>query len=299
MLRTLLDLGRVSNLPTVWTNLTAAWLLGGGALDDPHLAGLALGGSLLYLAGMALNDAAGAGFDRKNKPERPIPTGRIKEHSVWILGWAYLLAGALALFFSMAPLIPLAAIVILIPAYTFTHKRWEGCVFFMGGIRACLYLIGGGTAVRLTPTTASTDLFPAVAIPLWATALGIYTILLTRTARCEYPDSKGRPTIPLATFLIPVAAFLLTSTLLFIAAGSHAIATIGLSLLIPIAYIFWLRRAQKSLVEGRIGPAVGKMLAGFVIIDSLAVSACHPYLALLLLALAPLLLLWQKLIPAT
>ena len=28
--KTLLDLGRVSNIPTVWTNCLAGWLLGGG-----------------------------------------------------------------------------------------------------------------------------------------------------------------------------------------------------------------------------------------------------------------------------
>ena len=123
MLRTLLDLGRVSNLPTVWTNLTAAWLLGGGALDDRHLAGLAAGGSLLYLAGMTLNDAAGAGFDRRHKQERPIPSGRISERSAWALGWGYLAAGTLVLLSCAAHPALVAALVTLIVAYNFSHKH--------------------------------------------------------------------------------------------------------------------------------------------------------------------------------
>ena len=57
--RTALKLGRVSNLPTVWTNVIAALALAGGAPSRVVLAAAAAM-SLLYVAGMFLNDA----FDR-------------------------------------------------------------------------------------------------------------------------------------------------------------------------------------------------------------------------------------------
>jgi hypothetical protein len=41
-----LHLARISNLPTVWTNVTAAWLLAGGTFTDPRLYWLILAGSL-------------------------------------------------------------------------------------------------------------------------------------------------------------------------------------------------------------------------------------------------------------
>ena len=75
-LRTLLVLGRVSNLPTVWSNCLAAWLLGGGGATKDFLF-IQLGASLLYLGGMFLNDAFDAEFDRQHRPERPIPSGLI------------------------------------------------------------------------------------------------------------------------------------------------------------------------------------------------------------------------------
>ena len=69
----------MSNLPTVWTNTLAgvtlagrrrrrraAWLL------------LALAFSLLYTGGMYLNDAFDRDIDARERPERPIPSGRVR-----------------------------------------------------------------------------------------------------------------------------------------------------------------------------------------------------------------------------
>lgn len=74
----LADLGRVSNLPTVWTNTLAAALLASsaGALAPPSslvwlllLAAL----SLLYLAGMLLNDLLDADWDQQHHNPAPLP----------------------------------------------------------------------------------------------------------------------------------------------------------------------------------------------------------------------------------
>src|SRR5438552_468570 len=69
MIRTLLVLGRVSNLPTVWSNCLAAWLLAGGGLSR-RLGILCAAASLLYTGGMFLNDAFDVEFDRKYRTER-------------------------------------------------------------------------------------------------------------------------------------------------------------------------------------------------------------------------------------
>src|SRR5687768_18320093 len=81
-LRTLLVLGRASNLPTVWSNCLAGWILGGeGQWSGLML--LMLGGTFLYLGGMYLNDAFDSEFDRQHRPERPIPSGAISLGEVW------------------------------------------------------------------------------------------------------------------------------------------------------------------------------------------------------------------------
>src|SRR5436190_23405142 len=93
-LRTLLLLGRVSNLPTVWSNCLAGWLLGGGGGEWPPFAVLCSGATLLYVGGMFLNDAFDAEFDAQHRRERPIPSGAIRAGTVWRLGVAMLIAGA-------------------------------------------------------------------------------------------------------------------------------------------------------------------------------------------------------------
>ncbi|ERO63418.1 hypothetical protein P308_29350 [Pseudomonas piscis] len=81
-LTTWLTLGRVSNLPTVWTNAAAAALLASSAttLDPPSplvwtLLLVAL--SALYLAGMLLNDLLDADWDRRHQNPRPIVLGLV------------------------------------------------------------------------------------------------------------------------------------------------------------------------------------------------------------------------------
>ena len=61
--RTLLLLGRVSNLPTVWSNCLAGWLLGGGG-EWWRLGLLSCGATSMYVGGMFLNDAFDAAFDK-------------------------------------------------------------------------------------------------------------------------------------------------------------------------------------------------------------------------------------------
>src|SRR5436309_15155611 len=95
-LRTLLILGRVSNLPTVWSNCLAGWLLARAPINE-SFALLCLGGTFLYLGGMYLNDAFDAQFDQQHRAERPIPSGAIRAASVWAWGFCWLVLGIGAL----------------------------------------------------------------------------------------------------------------------------------------------------------------------------------------------------------
>src|ERR1043166_7779563 len=96
-LRTLLVLGRISNLPTVWSNCLAGWWLGGGGNIQklPFLFG---GATFLFIGGMYLNDAFDVEFDQLHRAERPIPSGAISAGAVWRWGWTWLALGAACLF---------------------------------------------------------------------------------------------------------------------------------------------------------------------------------------------------------
>ncbi len=96
-MRVYLELGRVSNLPTVWTNAAAGAVLAGGVVDARHLLPVMLALSAFYAGGMYLNDAFDAEIDRRERPERPIPSGRISVQRVLAVGFALLAGGAAAL----------------------------------------------------------------------------------------------------------------------------------------------------------------------------------------------------------
>src|SRR5262245_6932409 len=96
-LRIYLRLGRVSNLPTVWTNVLAGLVLTGNWPDVPVLVGLLVSLTLFYTGGMFLNDAFDNRFDAQHRPERPIPMGQISVGEVYGIGFGLLVLGILLL----------------------------------------------------------------------------------------------------------------------------------------------------------------------------------------------------------
>src|SRR5204863_9850033 len=91
-LRAWLVLGRVSNLPAVWSNCLAGCWLGGWNTPGALLL-LCLGGTLLHAGGMFLNDACDVDFDAEFRPERPIVSGALNRRAVIIAAAALFAVG--------------------------------------------------------------------------------------------------------------------------------------------------------------------------------------------------------------
>src|ERR1700727_1481111 len=92
-LGTALRLGRISNLPTVWTNVAAGIVLSGAPVKAWPALLLMVSLSLFYTAGMFLNDAFARDFDRRSRPQRPIPAGEVEATTVFAGGFALLATG--------------------------------------------------------------------------------------------------------------------------------------------------------------------------------------------------------------
>jgi 4-hydroxybenzoate polyprenyltransferase len=84
-LSALLRLARISNLPTVWSNVLAASVLAGG-MSAAAIAQVMLAMSLLYTGGMFLNDAFDERIDSRERPDRPLPSGVLSSQMVWVSG---------------------------------------------------------------------------------------------------------------------------------------------------------------------------------------------------------------------
>ena len=96
---TLLKLGRVSNLPTVWTNTLAGILVAGGSWQNARIAIVIVAMSLFYEGGMFLNDYFDREIDARERPERPIPSWEIAPATVAAIGSSLIAAGLVLLAF--------------------------------------------------------------------------------------------------------------------------------------------------------------------------------------------------------
>jgi 4-hydroxybenzoate polyprenyltransferase len=182
-LRTLLDLARVSNLPTVWSNVLAGAVLGAASTTAMPIVVAGLAGSLLYSGGMFLNDAFDTEIDARERPERPIPSGRIGRTAVFVAGFG-MLAAALALLLAFGePMSAFAglAIAIGVVVYDRFHKGVVWSPVVMGSCRAGLYVMGALAAGSHDPGLV---LLPALGLLL-------YVVGLTHVARFENASSLG------------------------------------------------------------------------------------------------------------
>lgn len=91
----LFQLGRISNLPTAWTNTCVALVVCQYEFPITILASLCIAISLFYLAGMFLNDAFDYQFDLIQCAGRPIPSGKIKRRTVLLYSLAMLILATL------------------------------------------------------------------------------------------------------------------------------------------------------------------------------------------------------------
>jgi 4-hydroxybenzoate polyprenyltransferase len=166
--RTALRLGRVSNLPTVWSNVIAGTALAGGA-PWGIVAVLAAAMSALYVGGMYLNDAFDRNIDAAQRPSRPIPAGEVSSQTVFAIGFGLLAAGVvlLATFGWQAGLVGLilAGAVVL---YDWHHKGNPLGPFIMGFCRALVYV---GAAAALGAALAGPVLIGAAILLAYVAGL--------------------------------------------------------------------------------------------------------------------------------
>jgi 4-hydroxybenzoate polyprenyltransferase len=135
----LLDLCRVSNLPTVLSNCIGSWLLAGGAVGELNLLLLVLGSALLYSGGMIMNDVLDVAYDSKFRPERPIPFGTISKRTAGIITLLFIIAGMALMIVGNAHLFFVLSLIAVIGAYNVFHKKWSHSVYLMGACRSILF----------------------------------------------------------------------------------------------------------------------------------------------------------------
>jgi 4-hydroxybenzoate polyprenyltransferase len=258
-LRTLLVLGRVSNLPTVCSNCLAGWWLGGGG-NFGKLPLLFFGVSALYTGGMFLNDAFDAEFDRQRRPSRPIPSGAISLAAVWRWSFALLGLGALtlAVLGKTTGVLTLALLGCII-IYSSTHKAITASPWLMGLCRFWVYVIAGSTGVGGVNGG-----------PIWCgMALAVYVAGLSSVARRK--SFRGP---------VPYWPLLLLAAPIFLAMLMNAGDARKDAMLVSLLLVLWVARCARTIFqtgEVNVGRIVSGLLAGIVLVDWLAVAPQIPH----------------------
>jgi 4-hydroxybenzoate polyprenyltransferase len=286
--QTALRLGRVSNLPTVWTNVLAATALAGGVPTPLATLALIVSMSLFYVGGMYLNDAFDREIDARERPERPIPSGAVSARTVFTTGFALLGAGLAipaGFAFALGDLRPLLGGVLLggaILYYDWAHKGSWLSPAVMGLCRALVYV---------TCAAATAAELPAAV--WWAAALLLAYIVGLSCAAAQENLKQIRSAWPLV---------LLAAPLLYLAPRALAPGAPPLALPCLLVFAAWavaaVQRLARSAPDLRGG--VSMLIAGISLFDAVfAALAGAPALALLCLAAAPLTRRLQRSVPGT
>ena len=273
--RAYLDLVRLPNLFTAAADILAGFLYAGGRLENwIDLVGLTAASVFLYAGGAALNDVCDVERDTHERPERPIPSGRVPR-SVSLR----LAAGLLAIGFGFAALtstratIIAGALIVAIVLYDTVLKSTPVAPGIMGLCRALNLALGISAAWTLWT--------PAALTPIGL--MWLYVTSVTFFARQEAGvSSPGRLTVGTIGVCAAVAGL---SALLWIVPSAQPsfLWLVGL-LLVGLGYEGFRAAAQRS--PATVQAAVRTFVIALVVFDAcIAWAARGPWPALLVASL--------------
>lgn len=280
VLRSLLVLGRVSNLPTVWSNCLVGWWINGGR-DVSDLILLSLAASLIYIGGMYGNDFVDAAFDSEHRKERPIPSGILSRKTVGMMTCGWIFSGLLLLlYFELKVVVAGLVLILTIAIYNVLHKKISWSPWLMAGCRFWLIIMAAYVG----------EPFLAGYVVWVAVALFCYIVGLSYLARQESL---------LNVLNMWPCLFLGVPLLLAWLVNDADYRAQGLFFSFLLAGWVGLQIYHAFSPSRRIGTAVSGLLAGICLVDWLAVLDAPAPVMLAFPILFVLSLVAQRFIPAT
>ena len=248
-----LSLARVSNSPTVISNVLAGTALATALTFNGTVVVVAIAMVLFYTAGMYLNDLFDLEWDRERNAARPLPSGAVsvREALAAIIGFTVI--GLVLLAFTTWWAFAVGVVLlIVIAAYDRWHKGNPLSPLFMAATRILVYV-----AAFLA---FSTDL--TWELGAWCVLLLLYVAGLTSIAKTEHGNAATRWWPVVALFLPAVFALVRQPTV-----GTVALVLLFIAWVV-YACSFVFRRVGKS-----IGGAIGRLIAGIALVDALVLAS--------------------------
>jgi 4-hydroxybenzoate polyprenyltransferase len=268
--RAYLELLRLPNVFTAIADVMMGYLVVNRSFDpDEPLIMLAIISSCLYLAGMAFNDLFDRFIDAEQRPERPIPSGRISANAARMLGTMLLivalaLAGQVGWILRTAlPLVIAVGLAVLILLYDKWLKHTLLGPVAMGGCRTLNVLLGmSATAISLK----TLDWTIAVGV-------GVYVAGITIFAKREEKLSDRRMLI--AGLTVMLAGMGMIYSVPWLAAGDWRLGGLDYRwslfwALIAGQIVFRCSRAIVIPSPDRVRVAVTNCIISIIVIDAAA-----------------------------
>jgi 4-hydroxybenzoate polyprenyltransferase len=265
VLTSLLELVRLPNIFTAPSDVAMGLAVSGAALTASH-AGLLVASACAYAGGMALNDACDATLDARERPERPIPSGRITRAGAFTVA-ALLLVFCLALAAASGPrpFVVALGLVGTIVLYDAVAKGTAAGPAVMASCRALNVALGIALGVLAWPALG------AVAI------LFAYVLVLTLLSRFEVTVAPVTLVRGTATGF---ALLLAAAVALFVLAWGPGGAAGVVFLALLVAWLGSpLRAALADPAPRRIIAVIKAAVLGIILVDAAFTSAARGLVA--------------------
>lgn len=278
---------RLPNVFTALSNILAGYFTLTAPADASlfHVSMLMGSSALLYASGMALNDYFDIETDRKERPSRPLPSGKVSKRGALALALSALAAANIfALLVSPASLAVSAALSALIFAYDYGAKRGRLGPATMGAARFLNVLLGASPALLVVDALPLYTLFAAGAMFAYVYSI---TLLSRREAGEHEKDAYG---ISIAQTFSIIAGIVASTAFLAIYIGSIEM---SVSIAIFSAAMILALRAAAGPRPQKIQNAVRNLVLSIIILDSIFITAFAglPYgLASLAIMVPPIIL---------
>lgn len=271
MLRQYLLLVRLPNTFTVPSNILAGYfaVILPSYANVSHLAILILSSLLLYLSGIVFNDYFDIEEDRKERPFRPLPSGKVTKQKAFIIAAASMLAGNILVFAVGATSVVISIILsVTIIAYNYRLKHTITGPFIMGAARFLNVFLGASPAFPALLFSNNNILI--LRIMLVSVSVFLYVIAISILSRMEIGATRSIQTVMCPFFII----FAVITMILF--AGLVGIfkinLVVSLTLFAGTVIITFKQTIFKDYSSTGIQKAIKIMVLSIIILDSVFVS---------------------------
>jgi 4-hydroxybenzoate polyprenyltransferase len=269
-----LALARISNSPTVVSNVLAGAALAGGLQLGPALIVAIITMVCLYTAGMYLNDVFDYAADCARRPERPLPSGVVSRTEAARVGFCLLVIGiTLLLPLGLSALAAGLLLAVLIVAYDRGHKTNPMSPLVMAACRMMVYVTAFLAFSR--DGQAVSALVPLLIV--CTLLLGGYLVGLTYVSKVEdklsHADdrfSRSAGARRLASRYWPAFLVLLPAVFFGPQAPEWPLELIVAVFVAWAAYALWLVYRP---VDRDIGGAIGRLIAGISLVDGMVLAS--------------------------